>query len=260
MRIDIWSDIVCPFCIIGKRHLEIALERFEHAEDVEVFWHSFELDPNAPAGHGETLVELVAGKYGISRDQAEASQQDIARRAEQVGLAFNWQEAKPGNTFDAHRLMHATWAAIKADPDVEEGSGIGPDSARGRVEEAFIKAYFTDGVNVSDPEAIKQVAMSVGLPEVEADRVLSGDAYAQEVRADEAWSRQLGISGVPFYLIDNQWAISGAQPPELMAQALEQVWERTQPAQLIDASAGLGLSADAGGAGSERSACGPDGC
>ncbi|TQE44189.1 DsbA family oxidoreductase [Corynebacterium phoceense] len=245
MRIDIWSDIICPFCIIGKRHLELALERFEHADEVDIHWHSFELDPNAAPYSGCNVVDMVASKYGSTREQAEAAQLDIARRAEAVGLTFNWEVAKPGNTFAAHRLMHAAWDYFAAQP------ADAPAPSPAAVEEAFITAYFTDGLDISDPEVLHAIATELGLPAQRVTEVLDSDAYADAVRADEDHAHQLSITGVPFFLIENKWAVSGAQPVELFVQALNQVWDEThkQPAAL-NVIGGIDSGA----------ACGPDGC
>lgn len=194
MCIDIWSDIVCPFCLIGKRHLELALEQFEHREAVEIVWHSFKLAPDAPAVSEESLVEHIASKYGASEAQAIRSQEDIARRAQAVGITFNWRVAKPGNTFDAHRLLHLA---------AEHGLA---DAAQQR----FKTAYFSEGTAVGKQDELRRLALDAGLPVDEVDEVLAGDKYAQQVRADEQAAHELGISGVPFFLIEGKWVINGA--------------------------------------------------
>lgn len=196
MKIEIWSDIVCPFCLIGKRHLELALEQFEHRDAVEIIWRSFELDPTAPATAEGTLAEAIARKYGISLEQSEASQRDIAARAQAVGLTFNWQKAQYGNTFDAHRMIHLAAAHGKAS----------------EAQQAFKTAYFTDGKSVADSATIREIALELGLPAPEIEEVLTTDLYADAVRTDENQARNYGISGVPFFLIEGKWAINGAQP------------------------------------------------
>ncbi|WP_312295738.1 DsbA family oxidoreductase, partial [Dermacoccus nishinomiyaensis] len=155
MKIDIWSDIVCPFCYIGKRHLELALDGFEHADDVEIAWHSFELDPTIEAVPDTTLVEKIAAKYGMTPEQSERSQEDIAARAAEVGLEFNWREAKFGNTFDAHRLVHLA-------------------AQHGRATEAherLMRAYFTEGVAVGDTTELQRLGEEIGLPADDVRRV-----------------------------------------------------------------------------------------
>lgn len=208
MRIDIWSDVVCPFCLIGKRHLELALEQFEHRDDVEIIWHSFELDPNAPQVSEELLVDSIAKKYGISREQSMASQQDIAARAAAVGIIFDWENAKPGNAFNAHRLIH-----------LAETHGLVDEA-----EERFKQAYFGEGQSIGETAVLRQLALDIGLPAPEIDEVLSSDKFAAEVRADEQAARELGINGVPYFLLENKWVINGAQPVELMLNGLRTVW------------------------------------
>ena len=239
MRIDIWSDVVCPFCYIGKRHLEAALADFEHSSTVEVVWHSFELDPTIPAEPTGSLSEVVAKKYNMTPEQADASQEDIASRAAQVGLEFNWRNAKFGNTFNAHRLIHLAAAHGKQD----------------QAEEALFRAYFTEEKNPAHREVLAEVAAKLELPADEVAEVLDGDRYADEVRADETQAHQTGITGVPFFVFDNKYAINGAQPTEVFASALERVWEENyaQPTQpnfisLKDNSA------------TEGGCCGPNGC
>lgn len=237
MKIEIWSDIVCPFCLIGKRHLELALEQFEHRDRVEIIWRSFELDPSAPAVIEGTLAEAVARKYGMSLEQSEASQRDIAARAAAVGLTFNWETARYGNTFDAHRMIHLANEYGKA----------------GQAQQAFKTAYFTDGKAVAEAEVMRDIALSLGLPEAEVDRVLTTDAYADAVRADEALAREYGINGVPFFLIEGKWAINGAQPVEFILGGLRQVWNELHPAEKKPTL--LTIPGTEGGA-----ACGPEGC
>lgn len=224
MKIDIWSDIVCPFCYIGKRHLELALDGFEHADDVEIAWHSFELDPTIEAVPDTTLVEKIAAKYGMTPEQSERSQEDIAARAAEVGLEFNWREAKFGNTFDAHRLVHLA-------------------AQHGRATEAherLMRAYFTEGVAVGDTTELQRLGEEIGLPADDVRRVLAGDEFTQDVRADEAAARQIGITGVPFFVLDERLAVSGAQPVETFERALTQAWRARTTTS--DAAATYGAS------------------
>lgn len=228
MDIDIWSDIVCPFCYIGKRHLELALADFPHAADVTITWHSFELDPETKAEPGAHVVDMVAAKYGISREQAEAQHEQMAAQANAVGLDFNWRTAIPGNTFDAHRLIH-----------LAAGHGLA-DAA----EERFKKAYFSEGVNVEDHSELRRLAVEIGLEPADVDRVLDSDEFAAEVRADEQRASTLGVRGVPFFVIDNKYGISGAQPVEAFAQALDRIWQSDHAAPtLLDPLAGAGAKA-----------------
>ncbi|HHX85407.1 MAG TPA: DsbA family oxidoreductase [Actinomycetales bacterium] len=211
MRIDIWSDVVCPFCWIGKRHLEAALDGFrvEHPDaEVEVVWRAYELDPQAPASTDESNSERLAAKYGMPVAEADAMQEQIAERFRAVGLEFDWRAARATNTHDAHRL-----AALA--------------TARGRgdaADEALKRAHFTDGELLSDPAVLSRIGTGIGLPAAEVDALLAGDAYADEVRRDQAEARALGVTGVPFFVLDGRLAVSGAQPTDLFRQALERAW------------------------------------
>lgn len=212
LQVDVWSDIVCPFCTIGKRRLEAAAR--EEGVALNVTWHSFELDPNAPASHPQPLVELIATKYGMGREQAQQAQQQIATLAAELGVVFNWQQARPGNTFDAHRLAH--FAA-------ERGLG---DAAQ----EQLMRAYFTEGQSVADHATLQAIGEAIGLPAAEVSQVLASDRYAAEVRRDEQIAQQqLQVSGVPFFVIDGRLAISGAQPIELFRRALRQAQDIRAP-------------------------------
>ena len=208
---DIWSDVVCPWCYVGKRRFETALARFPHRDDVEVRWHSFELDPRAPrVREGDRLGHLSA-KYGISREQAQAMERTITEAAESLGLELRLDRARGGNTFDAHRLLHLAGTH-------------GLDAA---VKERFLRAYFTDGEPIGDTDVLRRVAVDAGLPPVEVDEVLAGDRYADAVRADEAQAHAYGATGVPFFVIDETYGISGAQSPEVFINVLERAWSET---------------------------------
>lgn len=213
MRIDIWSDVVCPFCWIGKRHLEAALETFRarHPEiGVEVVWRAYELDPSAPRVVGdeptETSGQMLSRKYGMSLADAEAGQEQMAARFTELGLDFDWRSARICSTFDAHRL-----AALAA----EHGRADA-------VDEALRRAHFTEGRAISDPVVLHRIGVGAGLPAAEVDRVLRGDAYADLVHRDVETARGLGVRGVPFFVFDDRLAVSGAQPVEVFDRALEQ--------------------------------------
>lgn len=208
MKIDIWADIVCPFCYLGKRHLELALAEFGHADDVELVWHSFQLDPHLPARAPGPLAPMIAEKFGISVAESERNQRAVAAQASEVGLEFNWREARYANTFDAHRLVHLA-------------------GAHGRASEAMtrlMRAYFADGVEIGDPEALEAVGVELTLPRDELRAMLAGDDYGEAVRADEDEARTRGITGVPFFVFDDSLALAGAQPVATMRAALERAW------------------------------------
>ena len=208
MKVEIWSDVVCPWCYIGKRRFETALAQFEHNDQVEVIWRSYELDPHAPRDIEESLYKTLAQKYGTSVEQAKSMTQRIVNLGEQEGLDYNFDIARSGNTFDAHRLIH--FAATH--------------HLQGQMKERLMRAYFTEGQPVGDIETLVKLATEVGLDADEARAVLSSDAYANEVRADEKRARMFGIQGVPFFAIDEKYGISGAQPTEVFSEVLEQAW------------------------------------
>jgi predicted DsbA family dithiol-disulfide isomerase len=208
MRVEIWSDVVCPWCYIGKRRFESALAEFEHAEEIEVSWRSFELDPAAPAEREGDYATRIATKYGISRAQAEAN---IARLVDAGGgedIDMRFDLSRPGNTFDAHRLLH-----------LAASHGV-----QGALKERLMRATFSEGEPIGDPAALRRLASEVGLDDDEVAAVLDGDAFALEVRADERRALELGISGVPFFVIDGRYGVSGAQSPDVLLDALQQAW------------------------------------
>jgi len=226
MKVEIWSDVVCPWCYIGKRRFEAALARFAHRDEVELVWRSFELDVSAApstAGQG-TYAERLAAKYACSVPEAQAMVDTMTASAAQEGLDFRFDLARPGNTFDAHRLLHLA---------LEHGR---QDTLKERLD----RATFTEGSPVSDHGALTALATEVGLHAAEVEAVLGSDRYADAVRADEAQARAYGISGVPFFVVDGRYGISGAQPGEVVLGALEQAWsERSTPA-LVSVDGGAG--------------------
>jgi len=213
MRVEIWSDVVCPWCYIGKRRFEAALARFPHADEVEVVWRSFELDRSAATTGDVDLVGHLAAKYGVSRDEAHAMNERVTRVAAEAGLAFRLDMARRGRTFDAHRLLH-----LAADRGVQ-----------GELKEALLTAYLTQGEPIADPEALTRVAVSVGLDEADAAGVLAGDRYAADVRADEREARELGVGAVPFFVFDRRYSVSGAQPADVLVDALRHAWDERGP-------------------------------
>jgi predicted DsbA family dithiol-disulfide isomerase len=215
LSIEVWSDVVCPWCYIGKRRLEAALARFPQRERTRVVYRSYELDPSAPAQRdvSQTHAERIAQKYGTTTTQAQAMIARVVSTAAEEGLVFDFDKSRSGNTFTLHRLLHLA-------------------RARGRqqaVNERFFRAYFCEGEAVGLPEVAGRIAIDAGLEADEVAGLLAGDLYADAVRSDQREARELGISGVPFFLIDRRYAVSGAQPAELLLRALEQTWgEREQ--------------------------------
>jgi len=214
MQVEIWSDVVCPWCYLGKRYFEQALEHFPHRDEVEVIYRSFELDPSAPAGVTTPTVEALASKYGLGLEQAREAQRQMERRAAQAGLTFRMEDLRSGNTRDAHRLLQLA-------------------RARGRqaeLAERLHRAYFTDQASIFDHSALAGFAADVGLDRDEALAVLASGEYGEAVEADEEVARSFGVSGVPFFVIDRRYGISGAQPAETITAVLERVWAETEAA------------------------------
>ena len=210
MDVEIWSDIACPWCYIGKRRFEAALERFEHRDQVQVTWRSFELDPDAPPERHGDLAARLAEKYGMSVEQARASQQNLTDMAAGEGLKYHFDKARSGNTFDAHRMI-----ALAAEHGLQDA-----------MKERLLSAYFTEGELVSDPEALGRLASEVGVPAAAVRETLASDRFADEVRNDELTAQRLGISAVPTFVVDRALGASGAQPPDQLLALLEQGWQR----------------------------------
>ena len=205
MRVDIWSDVVCPFCYIGKKRLEHVAA--EAGIELEVHWHSYELDPNAPAKHEESNTERLARKYGRSYAEMEEMQRHVAATAASEGIDFQWQKANSGNSFNAHRIIH-----------LAQSKGLGNEA-----EEAFFHAYMTEGLAIGEREVVEEIASRIGLDNAEVEYVLDSDELTDFVRHDEKIAReQLNITGVPFFVFDQKLTLSGAQPREIFLQALQQ--------------------------------------
>lgn len=207
MKVEIWSDIVCPFCYIGKRKFEKALEAFDNKEQVEVVWRSFQLDPTTKASPGKSVIESLAEKKGLTLDQSHQMHAQVTAMAKEVGLDYQMDKAVIANTFDAHRLSQ--FAATK---------GID-------IEERLFAAYFTEGKDIGDKSTLIALGKEVGLDEKEMRDVLYSDAYSDKVQADIADAQQVGVRGVPFFVFDQKYAVSGAQPSNVFAQVLSKVLE-----------------------------------
>jgi predicted DsbA family dithiol-disulfide isomerase len=208
MQVEIWSDVVCPWCYLGKRRFEQALAEFEHRDDVQVVFRSFELDPTAPAGETTPTLERLADKYGMTHAQASQAQHEMEERAAGDGLTFRMARLRSGNTRDAHRLIQ-----LAKDRDRQEA-----------MVERLHRAYFTDEESIFDHEALIRLAVEAGLDRDEAADVLAGDGYNDHVDTDEAMASALGATGVPLFVIDRKYGISGAQPADTISQVLERAW------------------------------------
>jgi predicted DsbA family dithiol-disulfide isomerase len=231
MKIDIWSDVVCPWCYIGKRRLEKALAGFEH--EVEVVWHSYQLDPGSPVEPVDTVADYLGRKYG----GGEAAGRQMVDRVEAVaaeeGMLWRHRDSLRVNTLDAHRLLHL--ALTDGGPKLQ-----------GSLKEALLAAYFIEAANVADHAVLRRIAAETGLDAVRVDEMLAGNAYAEEVWADQQQAGAYGATGVPFYVIDGKYGVSGAQPAEAFAQVLERAWAEAHPRLTL--------------LGTDDEACGPDGC
>jgi predicted DsbA family dithiol-disulfide isomerase len=224
MKVEIWSDIACPWCHVGKRRFERALASFSHRDDVEVVWRSFELDPAAPRTHAEPQAELLARKYRVPVAQAEAMNARMTGEARKEGLDFRFDRVRVGNTFDAHRLIH-----LAATTGLREA-----------MVERLFRAYLSEGEALGDVDVLVRLGAEVGVDADTARAALESDAFADAVRADEARAQAFGISGVPFFAIDERYGVSGAQPPEAILDALRQAWSESAA---LPATAGAGPAA-----------------
>lgn len=235
MRVEIWSDVVCPWCYIGKRRFEAALERFEHRNAVEVEWKAFELDAgatSASAGDVEAggYAARLAHKYGVGVERAQGMLTTMTAAAAQEGLDFHFERAVAANTFQAHQVIHLAAA-------------FGIQDA---TKERLMRAYFTEGEAVGDTEVLVRLAAEAGLDPEVVRGALGEESQAPKVRAEQDEARALGISGVPFFVVDRRYGVSGAQPAEALLQVLQQAWAEAHPLQMVTTT--------------EGTACGPDGC
>jgi predicted DsbA family dithiol-disulfide isomerase len=219
MRVDIWSDVVCPFCYIGKKRLEAAAQ--ESGIELEVHWHSFQLDPEAPVRQEVSNSERLAQKYGRTVAEVEEMQRNIAEMAKAEGIEFNWEGANSGNTFNAHRLIH-----------LAQSKGLGNEA-----QEAFFYSYMTQGLAIGERETLEDVAARIGLNPVEVDDLLDSEEYADFVKFDqEVAHEQLKVTGVPFFVFDQRVALAGAQPKEVFLQVFEKALDTSTNSQAAQCS------------------------
>lgn len=214
VEIEIWSDVVCPFCLIGRQHLQLALTQFTQAHPevtVHVHWRSFELDPQAPPSDARSMQEILSQKYGRSLSETQGMMANTQAMASAAGLQMNLEGVKRINTFDLHRLLHFAHEKQTHENPVQDA-----------LKAAFMTAYFVDNLDLSQPEVMIALVESVGLPAAEARIVLASDRYAAEVRADQQLAREYAIQGVPFFVFNQELGVSGAQPVEVLLQALKQ--------------------------------------
>jgi predicted DsbA family dithiol-disulfide isomerase len=210
MKVDIWSDVRCPYCYIGKRKFEYALAQFEHKEEVEIEWHSFELDPTAETLPDENVYDYLAKKYGKSREWALSTHQQVAEVAAAVGLKFNFDISVVANSFDAHRLIQ-----------LAKTKGLGDEA-----EERLFKAYFTEGKNISDHQTLMEIGSEIRLDLKEVELMLEKGDFADDVRYDQQMANNIGVKGVPFFVFNQKLAVSGAQSPDTFLGAMNQAWSK----------------------------------
>ncbi|MBO8190838.1 DsbA family oxidoreductase [Streptomyces oryzae] len=226
MRVEIWSDIACPWCYIGKARFEKGLAAFAHRDEVEVVHRSFELDPNAGGPSGLPVVRHLADKYGLTPAQAEAAEARVAETAHGEGLGYASGRLMNGSTFALHRLLH-------------HAKRQGP-AAHAALLDALYSANFAELLPLGDPETVVSVATGAGLDETEVRRVLADqDAYAEDVRTDEREAAALGATGVPFFVLDRRFGVSGGQPAEVFTQALEQAYAAAGGLVQVGADSGV---------------------
>lgn len=230
MKVEIWSDIACPFCYIGKRNFEGALEKFAHKDKVEVEWKSFQLDPYAEIEQSMSAEEMLSSKYRVSVDEAKKMNQRVTNMAKDAGLDFNLSGLKLTNTFDAHRLIH-----------LAKKHGL-----QDKAEETLFSAYLIQGEHVGRKDNLVKIGTEIGLNEDEVKQMLESDLYTKEVKEDMQMAQMFQISGVPFFVVDRKYGISGAQPSEHFLEVLKDTWSKEH--QTLETIAGA-----------EGAVCGPDG-
>jgi predicted DsbA family dithiol-disulfide isomerase len=232
MKVEIWSDVMCPFCYIGKRRFENALQHFEHKDEVEIEWKSFQLNPDLETSPDLNINQYLADVKGFTLDHARQMNDHVTQMAAEVGLTYNLDKAVVANSFNAHRFSH-----------LAKKHGLGVEA-----EEQLFKAYFTDGKNIDDGDTLIELGTEIGLDSAEIKQALENNAYADEVKHDIADAQYLGIRGVPFFVLNNKYAISGAQAVPIFEETIEKAfneWQKENPKPRLEIIEGEN--------------CGPDG-
>lgn len=214
MKVDIWSDVQCPFCYIGKRKFDAALAKFPNGKDIEIEWHSFQLDPDITPQPGKDVYTYLAERKGMTVEQSKQMHKQVVQMAAGEGLEYNFDKAVIANSFDAHRISHLAKKYSKGDA----------------MEEQLFRGYFTEGKDIANRDVLIAMAKNIGILEQEVVDVLNSNKYAAEVEADIVRASQIGVRGVPFFVLDNKYAVSGAQPSETFLQALTQAWAEYEKA------------------------------
>lgn len=226
MKVEIWSDIMCPFCYIGKRHYEQALSQFADSANIELEWHSFQLDPSLPKPASKlSAYQYLAERKGISYEQSVALHQNVIQMAKEAGLTYDYDKAVVANSFDAHRLIQ--FAKTK---------GLGDEA-----EERLFKAYFMEGKDMSDVQTLVVLATEIGLDGQQTKEILEGNAFTKEVKDDIDEANRIGVQGVPFFVFDRKYAVSGAQPSSSFLNVLQKSfseWRKNNPGAKLEVSEG----------------------
>ncbi|MGF7215305.1 putative DsbA family dithiol-disulfide isomerase [Spirosoma lacussanchae] len=231
MQVEIWSDVMCPFCYIGKRKFEAALDQFADRDSVEVVWKSFQLDPDQPTLPDKTIYEYLAERKGMSVAQARQMTAHVTDVASQVGLTFHFDQSVTANSFDAHRLLHLA---------KQHGR-------QNEAEERLFAAYFTEGRNIADRSTLIELGQTIGLDPAEVRSVLESDQHTDAVRHDIYEARQFGVQGVPFFVFDRKYAVSGAQPSQTFLEAIKTSfgeWKREAGASALEVAQGQTCTPD----------------
>lgn len=228
MVVKIWSDVRCPFCFIGKRKFETALEKFPQKDRVKVIWKSFQLDPSLKTDPGLSTLDYFVKTKGVSKEQAKQMFNSATKMAMEAGIKFNLEESVPANSFMAHRLSQFA-----------KSKDLGNE-----IEEALFKAHLEDGKNIDDPEVLVQVAKSIGMNAEEVENILKSDAFSYEVKQDEMEAHNIGVTGVPFFVFEDKYAVSGAQPAEVFLQTLEKTWEEIRDLTTLEVTPGESCNID----------------
>jgi predicted DsbA family dithiol-disulfide isomerase len=235
MKIEIWSDVACPWCYIGKRRFETALSAFPHRDSVEVQWRSYQLDPTLPEHYDGTELEYLSTRKGLAPAQIAGMFEHVAAQAKGEGLNYRFDDVVVANSFTAHRLIHLAGAHGQQDA----------------AKERLLSDHFERGLDIGNREYLTSLGLDLGLDAGELSELFSTDKYADAVRQDFEEARALGISGVPFFVIDRKYGLSGAQPAGTFSAALDQAWQESHPLVMVAA---------AGSGGAAGEACGPEGC
>ena len=231
MKVEIWSDVMCPFCYIGKRNIETALSQFPQVKNIEIEWKSFQLDPDLPQIATDNHEEYLAKRKGFPVEQVKGMLENVTQAAKQAGLEYHLEKSVIVNSFNAHRLIQFAKAKEKGD----------------QAEERLFYAYFTEGKDIASLETLTTLGKDIGLDEKELQNAFTDNQYAEKVHQDIDEASAIGVTGVPFFVFDRKYAVSGAQPPQAFLQALEQSfgeWQQQNPKAKLDVSKGESCDVD----------------